>query len=246
MNIFYTVLYQPLFNLLIWLYNVLPFGDIGFAIIVLTILIKLILWPFTNASLRSQKALQGIQPKLDALKVEHKDDKEKLAKAMMELYTAEKVNPLSSCLPLLVQLPILWALYRVLSDGLHVDRLGALYGFIQAPTLIDTQFLGIVDLAQNSIPLAVIAGAFQFWQTKMLMARRPPSDVRKKEGARDENLMASMNKSMMYFMPVFTVVIGATLPGGLTLYWVVMNVMSIVQQYVVFRKKDAVVITPAS
>ncbi|MFH1404671.1 MAG: YidC/Oxa1 family membrane protein insertase [Patescibacteria group bacterium] len=237
-GIFHTVLYQPLFNLLIWLYNVLPFADIGFAIIVLTIIIKLILWPFTNASLRSQKALQEIQPKLEDLKQEHKNDKEKLAKAMMELYTKEKVNPLSSCLPLLVQLPILWALYRVLRDGMTADHFDALYQFVSAPESIHTMFLGIVDLTKRSIPLAVLAGIFQFFQTRMLMRRRPPKDLRKKEGVKDENMMATMNKSMLYFMPVFTVFIGSSLPGGLTLYWVAVNVVSIIQQKIVFSKKE--------
>lgn len=237
MNVFHEALYRPLFNLLIWLYNVIPGADIGFAIIALTVIVKLILWPLTNASLKSQKALQDLQPKLDALKEEHKDDKEKLAKAMMELYTKEKVNPLSSCLPILVQIPILIALYRVLSDGLHVESLSALYSFVENPGSINEMFLGIVNLAERSIPLAVLAGIFQFWQTKMLIARRPPKQVQGKPGAKDEEMLASMNQSMMYFMPVMTVVIGASLPGGLTLYWVAINVVSIIQQYMVFKKK---------
>lgn len=237
MNVFHETLYRPLFNLLIWLYNVIPGADIGFAIIALTVIVKLILWPLTNASLKSQKALQDLQPKLDALKEEHKDDKEKLAKAMMELYSTEKVNPLSSCLPILVQIPILIALYRVLSDGLHVESLSALYAFVANPGSINEMFLGIVNLGERSIPLAVLAGIFQFWQTKMLLARRPPKQVAGKPGAKDEEMLASMNQSMMYFMPVMTVVIGASLPGGLTLYWVAINVVSIIQQYMVFKKK---------
>lgn len=237
MNVFHEALYRPLFNLLIWLYNVIPGADIGFAIIALTILVKLVLWPLTNASLKSQKALQDLQPKLEALKEEHKDDKEKLAKAMMELYAKEKVNPLSSCLPILIQIPILIALYRVLSDGLHAESLSALYSFVQNPGSINAMFLGIVDLGKRSIPLAVLSGLFQFWQTRMLIARRPPKQVRGKEGSKDEEMLASMNQSMLYFMPVMTVVIGASLPGGLTLYWVAINVVSIVQQYMVFKKK---------
>ncbi|OGL96001.1 hypothetical protein A2348_00720 [Candidatus Uhrbacteria bacterium RIFOXYB12_FULL_58_10] len=237
MNVFHEALYRPLFNLLIWLYDVIPGADIGFAIIALTVLVKLALWPLTNASLKSQKALQDLQPKLDALKEEHKDDKEKLAKSMMELYSSEKVNPLSSCLPILVQIPILIALYRVLSDGLHVESLSALYSFVANPGAINEMFLGIVNLGERSVPLAVLAGLFQFWQTRMLLARRPPKQVRGKPGAKDEEMLASMNQSMMYFMPVMTVVIGASLPGGLTLYWVAINVVSIVQQYMVFGKK---------
>lgn len=234
MNIFYEGLYRPLFNLLIWLYDVIPGADIGFAIIALTVVVKLVLWPLTHASLKSQKMLQDLQPKLDALKEEHKDDKEALAKAMMELYKNEKVNPLSSCLPVLVQIPILIALYRVLSDGLHAESLSALYAFVHNPGSINAMFLGVLDLGQKSIPLAVLSGVFQFWQTRMLIARRPPKAVRGSEGSRDEDMLAGMNQSMLYFMPVMTAVIGASLPGGLTLYWVAINVISIIQQYVVF------------
>jgi YidC/Oxa1 family membrane protein insertase len=235
MSLFHEVLYRPLFNLLIWLYDVIPGADIGFAIIALTVVVKLALWPLTSASLKSQKALQDLQPKLDELKEQHGDDKEKLAKAMMDLYAKEKVNPLSSCLPILVQIPILIALYQVLSAGLHVESLSALYAFVQNPGSIDEMFLGIVNLGERSVPLALFAGASQFWQTKMLIARRPPKQVRGKPGSKDEEMLASMNQTMLYVMPVMTTVIGFSLPGGLTLYWVAINVISIIQQYVVFR-----------
>src|SRR3989338_10828438 len=113
---FHAILYQQLFNLLIWLYNILPGADLGFAIIGISIIVKLALWPLSHASLKSQKALQELQPKLEGLKEQFKNDKEGLAKAMMQLYQTEKVNPLSSCLPILVQIPILFALYAVLQD----------------------------------------------------------------------------------------------------------------------------------
>jgi len=237
MNLWHEILYRPLFNLLIGIYNIIPGADMGLAIIGLTILIKLLLWPLTHSSLKSQKALQEIQPKLEELKAKHKDDKEALAKAMMELYTAEKVNPLSSCLPILIQLPILIALYQVLSAGLTADSLNALYAFVPNPGTINETFLGFVNLAERSIPLAILAGILQFVQTRMLIAKRPPKKLRTKEGAKDEDMLAAMNDSMLYFMPVMTVVIGASLPGGLTLYWVAVNAISIFQQALAFRKK---------
>ncbi len=236
MGLFQTLLEQPMYNLLIGLYNVLPGADLGFAIIALTVVIKLVLWPLTNSSLKSQRAMQQLQPKLDAIKEQHKDDKEALAKAMMELYSKEKVNPLSSCLPLLIQLPVLIALYRVFMAGLREDGLSMLYPFVSNPGAVNEMFLGLVDLGERSIPLAVLAGAFQFVQTKMLMVKRPPPAVRNKPGAKDEDMMAAMNKSMLYFMPVMTVAIGISLPAGLTLYWVAVSVISVLQQFLVFRK----------
>ncbi len=237
MGLFYLLLEQPMFNLLIGLYNVIPGADMGFAIIALTILIKLLLWPLTHSSLVSQKALQEIQPKLDLLKEQYKDDKEGLAKAMMALYAEEKVNPLSSCLPVLVQLPILIALYKVLSFGLLPENLVQLYVFIPHPETINTMFLGFVDLTVRNIPLAIIAGVLQFFQTRMLIARRPPKAIQKSPGVVDETILTSMNQSMLYLMPIMTIVIGASLPGGLTLYWVAVNAISIIQQLIAFSKK---------
>jgi YidC/Oxa1 family membrane protein insertase len=129
-------------------------------------------------------------------------------------------------------------LYRVLLSGLSADNLGDLYPFVPNPGDINASFLGFIDLTKKNIPLALIAGALQFFQTKMLTGKRPPPQVRKTEGGKDEDLMASMNRSMTYMMPVMTVFIGASLPGGLTLYWVAINAFSIVQQAIAFRKTD--------
>ena len=233
---FHTILYVPIFNLLVFFYEILPGADIGFAIIALTVLIKLILWPFMSKSLKSQKALQELQPKIEELKAKHGADKEALAKGMMELYQKEKVNPLASCLPLLVQLPILIALYQVLLGGFAADTLTQLYSFVTNPGSINHVFLGVIDLSVSSLYLAVLAGYFQFFQTRMLMAKQPPKQVAGKKGAFDETMLASMNKSMLMFMPAITVIIGATLPAGLTLYWVTVNIVSILQQQFVFSK----------
>lgn len=240
MNIFYVLLFQPILNLLVFFYNIIPGAEIGFAIIALTILIKLILWPLMNTSLKSQKALQELQPKMNELKEKYKDDKTALSKAMMELYKNEKVNPLSSCLPVLIQLPVLIALYQVLYQGFGTNVLGQLYPFIHNPEHINTVFLGLVDLSKINLPLAVLSGVLQFFQTRMIMARQPKKPIKGIEGAKDENMMMAMNRSMMYLMPLMTVFIGAKLPGGLTLYWVVVNIISIVQQYIVFNKMKKV------
>ena len=109
---------------------------------------------------------------------------------------------------------------------------------MQNPGEVNNIFLGIIDLAEASLFLAVLAGIFQFFQTRMLISSRPPKEVRGSKGSKDESMMASMNKSMLYFMPIITVVIGATLPGGLTLYWVTINIFSIIQQSIVFKKKS--------
>lgn len=241
-QIYNAIIYQPLFNLLVWLYNVIPGHDIGIAIILLTIAVKIILYPLSLQSIRSQKALQTLQPKLDALKKQHTDNKEALARATMELYKQEKVNPLSSCLPLLVQLPVFIALYQVLQRGLSTSDFSMLYSFISNPGLLNPISLGMLDLSKPSIVLAVLAGAAQFWQAKMLVTKPQP----KVEGAKDESVTAVMNKQMLYIMPAMTVFIGWRFPAGLALYWLVTTALTAVQQLWMFRNKKTIILPSPS
>ncbi len=233
--LFNTIFYQPLFNLLVWFYNVIPGHDIGLAIVLLTILIKLILYPFSLQAIRAQKALAELQPKMEELKVKYKGQKEEMSKAMMALYKEHKVNPLSSCLPVLIQLPFLIAVYQVFIHGLSSQGLENLYSFVANPGHINSVSMGFLDLLKPNIILAVLAGAAQFWQTKMMPRAKPPEKV---PGSKDEGMTAMMNKQMLYFMPLITVFIGATLPGGLTFYWFFTTLLTVVQQYFYFKKNN--------
>ena len=230
---FTTIFYQPILNALVFLYNTIP--DIGAAIILLTVIIKLALWTLNNKALESQKNLSRLQPKIEALKTQYKDDRKMLAQKTMELYKAENINPASSCVPLLIQLPFLWAVFMVFKDGLAHGRLDLVYPFIHKPESINPiAFFGLMDLSLPSIPLAVAAGVAQFFATKMLMHARPP----KTEGAKDESMAAMINKQMMYTMPIITVFIGLRLPGGLSLYWLVTTLLTIAQQYLILKDRD--------
>jgi YidC/Oxa1 family membrane protein insertase len=233
---FNTIFYHPIYNLLIFLYTTVPGRDLGIAIILLTIIVKLALWPLSTKALRSQKALAEIQPKLEALKKEYGDKQEELAKAMMALYSKEKVSPFSSCLPILIQLPVFIALYHALSQGLKSSGFEVLYPFVTNPGSITPTFLGFMDLAAPSIALAVLAGVTQYFQAKMMITRQQP---KKTPGAADEQMLATMNKQMLYMMPVLTVVLGWKLPAGLSLYWLMTNALTIAQQAVYFREGKA-------
>jgi YidC/Oxa1 family membrane protein insertase len=229
---FETFFYQPILNLVIFLYDIIPGNDLGVAIIVLTIIIKLLLLPLSKIAITSQKALQDLQPKLEELKKKHKDNKEAMSKEMMKLYKENKVNPLSSCLPLLIQLPFLWAVFRVFRNGFENGTLDLVYSFISRPDSINYISFGFIDLSVRNIPIAVLAGVAQFWQTKMMMTKR---SAVKSPGAKDEDMMAIMNKQMLYFMPILTVVIGIQFPGGLALYWLTTTILTGVQQYYLFN-----------
>lgn len=236
---FHAVLYQPLFNLLIFLYNIIPGNDIGVAIIILTLIIRFALYPLNKKSIQSQKDLQTLQPKLEEIKKKYADNKQEQGRAMMELYKNEKVNPFSSCLPLLIQLPFLIAVYYVFREGLtNPDALNLVYSFIYRPDSINPVSLGYFDLSKTSPILAVLAGLAQYWQAKMMVATRPPQNLRAQEGARDEDMMAIMNKQMIYFMPAITIFIGLTFPAGLTLYWLITTVFTALQQLYIFHQHD--------
>jgi len=234
-NIFQVVFYQPILNLLIFLYNIIPGNDLGLAIIAMTVIIKLILLPLSKQSIRSQKSLQDLQPKINELKKRYADNKGAMGKAMMELYRQEKVNPFSSCLPLLIQLPFLWAVFGVFRNGLNGQSLNLVYSFIHRPEIINPLSFGLIDLSKPNVLLAVLAGLAQFWQAKMMSTKRPPL---KSKGSRDEDMMAIMNKQMLYFMPALTVFIGLTFPGGLALYWLTTTVLTALQQLYLFKRQE--------
>jgi len=239
MGIFTTVFTQPIFNFVVWLYDTLPGNDLGVAIILLTIAAKLLLLPFSAQALRSQRALQDLQPKIQALREKHKgeDQKQELARATLAMYRQEKVSPFSSLLPVLVQLPILIALYSALRDILD-SRLNLLYSFIPNPGTIHPFFLGFINLATPSLALAFLAALAQYGQAKMMPIAPPPRAVVGKAGSKDEGSLAAMNKQMRYMMPAFTFFISASLPAGLALYWFMTNLLAIVQQHYVMHEKD--------
>lgn len=243
-----TILYQPLYNFLILLYQYLPGHDFGFAVIVLTILIRLILYPLMAQSLKSQKILSDLQPKIKEIQERFKNDKQKQAKEIFSLYQKEKINPFSSFLSILVQFPILIALYQVFWKGLNPETINHLYSFIPNPGQIDPTFLGVINLAQSSaikidniqhyiwpnVLLIILVGVTQFIQTKLLM---PKSRESLKKQDQTSQFSSMLQKQMLYFFPVFIIFILWNLPTALSLYLVITNLFSIGQQYLILKPK---------
>ncbi len=232
-NAFNLILYQPLFNALILLYLYIPGHDFGLAIILLTIIIKLAFYPLAAKGIRSQRALSEIQPKIKEIQEKYKDDKEKQSRAMMDFYKQEKINPFSGCLPLLIQLPILIALFRLFWRGFGPEQMHFLYGFVPHVGQIDTTLLGLINLAESSAILAVITGVAQFFQTKMVAPQKKPG----KKGNPDFSQV--MQKQMLYFFPVFTVFILWRMPSAIAVYWLTTTLFTIVQQYIILKKNDS-------
>lgn len=231
-SIFNTVLYQPLFNILVLLYEHLPGHDFGVAVIGLTVIIRIFLYPLMAKSIKSQKILSELQPKVQEIQQKYKNDKEKQAKETMGLYQKEKINPFGGCLPLLIQLPILIALFQVFWKGLQPEAMKWLYSFVPHPGEIDPSFLGIINLSQASLPLAILAGITQFFQTKMIT----PKTLKPQTKDQMSQFSNMMQKQMLYFFPIFTVFILWKLPAAIGLYWVITALFSILQQYLIFKK----------
>ncbi len=242
LSVFYNdIIYRPLLNLLIFFYNIIPGHDIGAVIIVVTILIRLALAPSFHRSLKSQKAMNDLQPKLNEIREKFKEDKEGQAKAMMQLYKDYKINPFSSCLPLLIQLPILIGLYQVFRIALAGRSISGLYSFVKAPLSINPKFLGLVDLSKigwsasgyywPAIILGILAGLAQFWQSKLMMP---------KTSQQQDVTMKAMSLQTTYILPLLSMIIAVRLPAGLPLYWVVTTLFAVGQQYYILRKKQPI------
>ena len=236
--LFDTLFYLPLYNGLIFLIDIVPLHDVGTALVVLTLLVKTVLYPLSKKASLSQYRMRALEPELSRIKEKHGHDKTEHARQTMELYRTNGINPFSSFLTLLLQLPILIALYLIfLNGGLPAVNLEYLYSFIQAPALVNTEFAGMFDLAQKSIPLAILAGLTQFVQARLALPPLPAS-LKPSTGATPsfkEDFGRSMNMQFRYVMPVFIAVISYTLPSAIALYWSVGNIFAIAQELLVKR-----------
>ncbi len=240
LSLFHSIIYQPLYNILIFLYNVVPGKDFGVSIILITILLRTVLIPLYKKQIESQKKLQELQPKIKALQEQTKNNKEQQTKQLMELYKENKTNPFSGCLPLIVQLIFLIAIYQVLikisSNGLTVDS-SQLYSFISSPEKINQLFISLVDLTKPSIIIAALAAIAQYFQTKMLMGQQPTAALQT-ENTDKPDIAQMMNKQMLYLGPFLTLFIGIKFPAGLSLYWLTGTLFMLIQQIMLQKKSS--------
>lgn len=247
-GLFDSILYVPFFNFLVFLYNTIAFEDFGMAIILLTLIIRLILSPLSVKTLKSQKILSELQPKILEIQDKFKDDREKQTRQIMELYRQQKVNPFSGCLPLLIQLPILIALYRVSIAGFEENALSVLYNFVKNPDFLNPTSLGFIDLTKRNIFLSVIAGISQFFQTKSSLASQKKPAFQKSQttsspqaltsqSVAKQNLGGLMSQQMLYFLPLITIIISMSFPAGLPLYWIATTAFSVLEQVYISRLK---------
>lgn len=229
-----TLIYTPILNILVLLLSYITFGDLGFAIILLTILVKTILYPLSRKAITSQIELALIQKDLAELKAKGLS-KEDHAKATFELYRQKKVNPFSGCIVMLIQIPIIFGLYLVLSRGLDFAN-APLYSFVHAPETMNTVFLGLIDLLKtHSIPIAVIVALSQFAQAYF----SPTQKIQAQHASNTTGFAADMQKSMQtqmkFIFPLFIGFIAYRFQAAVGLYWVANNLITMVQERSIAR-----------
>jgi YidC/Oxa1 family membrane protein insertase len=236
---FDALLYRPLYNLLIALIDI-PYVDAGIAVIVLTCIVKLLLFPISMKAVRAQEAMTLLQPEITAIQEKHKDDRNALALATLELYRKNGVNPFSGILTILIQIPIILALYWVFyKGGLPVINVEKLYSFVPNPSSVDTSFLGVLEVTQSkSIIVALLTAATAFLQANITMMK-PNLTSKPGESMRDD-MVRSMHMQMKYVLPLVVGFVAFGLQVVVGLYWITSNLFGIGQHlYIKSKMKKA-------
>jgi len=232
---FKIFLAQPLFNALIVIYLFLPNHDLGVAMILLTIGIKVLIFPINRKAYRLQAAMASLQPRLKMIQEKYKSNPAEQARLTTELFQAEKINPLASFGPLLIQLPILLALYQLFWKGVWDANTQLLYPFLPQPGQINPFFLNWLDLSQPSLGLAALAGVLQFAQSTVLMSLQPTPPA---ADERQAMVTKILQKEMLFLFPLLTFFILIKMPSALGLYWSVSSLLAVAEQF--WFKKHAV------
>jgi len=232
-NIWNTVLYGPLLNALAFLVSIVPGGDVGIAVIILTLIVKTVLFPLSQRSIESQIKMNLLAPELKKIK-NSGASKEEQAKQTFELYKHHKTNPFSGCLLVLIQIPVIFALYYVFLKGIDFQG-GLLYPFVHAPEHVNMLFLGVLDISQKGLTiLAVLAGISQYLQASLMPK---PVISKKTPNSFQENMSRSMQTQMKYIFPFVVAFIAYSVSGAVALYWITSNIFAIGQQIYANKKK---------
>jgi len=232
-ELFNDLFFIPLYNFLVFLIDIIPGGDVGFAVIALTLIVKFILFPLSKSAVKTSIKSREVQGELEALKEKYKDNREELGRAMLELYKKHEINPFSGIALIFIQLPVVLALYWVVyKGGLPVINLDILYSFIPAPTSVDMTFLGVFHIAESkSIVLALLAAITQHIQARLSFPKQAEADNSKKDTPNFQaDLMRGMQIQIKWVLPIFIFFISYGLISVVALYWTISNIFGIGQE----------------
>lgn len=224
--VFNLIIYQPLYNGLIFVMDLIPWADAGVAVIIFTFLIKLALFPISQKATYTQLRMKSFEGDLKLLQEKHKGNREAHARATMDFYKEKKINPFSTLFLALVQIPIILALYYIFyNGGLPAIKTELLYSFVSTPQ-VDMHFLGLIDITKGSLLLAVLVGITQYFQVRFAMPVTPKTSG----GTFKDDFARTLNLQMRYFLPILVAVIAYTISGAVSLYWITSNLFAIGQE----------------
>ncbi|MBU6388782.1 membrane protein insertase YidC [Patescibacteria group bacterium] len=229
---FHVVFYNPIYNALVAFIALTPGGDVGVAVILLTLLIRLILLPFSLSAARTQRAMKILEPKIKELKEKHKGDKEKEALETLALYREAEVNPFASILTVFIQIPVLLALYGVFryEPFLTLDA-ARLYTLTPLPHAVSLRFLGVISVTGKSLVLAVLAGLTQFLQAHLALS----GTMKPSSGSAQGDFQKVVGMQLKYVFPFLIAAISYTTSGAIALYFIATNLAGSLQELYVRR-----------
>ncbi len=233
--LYHSLIYNPLYNILVELFNLFSWIDAGIAVVVLTIIVRLVLFPLSKKSVLTQVKMKELGPELEALKEKYKNNSEEQAKQTLALYKAKGVNPFSGIFLILLQLPIIWALYQIfLHAGFPEVNSSILYPFVKVPEFINIQFLGLFNITEKNIVLAILAALSTYFQIKLAANKMQTPSTKERSFGND--LAKSMQTQMKYFFPVIVFFIAYKISGVIALYWLTSNLFTIGQEIWIQKK----------
>lgn len=238
--IWHTFFFDPVYNGLIFFIGIIPGGDVGLAIIATIVVVKVILLPLSVKAAKTQRIMREIEPKLREIKETHKDNREAQALAMMTVYREAGMNPFASLFLILLQIPIVIALYFAVYSGGGVKlpdiNVALLYDFVSNPSFVNMNFLGWIDITGKSVFLAFLAGVTQYYQVKVSLPELPPRDPNKAPDMKDE-FIRNMHMQMRYVMPVIIFFVSYIISAAIALYFFVSNIVAILQELYIKRHR---------
>ncbi|MCD6094487.1 membrane protein insertase YidC [bacterium] len=240
--VFQQVLYRPLFNLLVLIYEYVPPYDFGISILLLTFLIRMALWPLNSKAIISQRETQikaqKMQEKMKEIMRKYREDPMRQNQEIGRLWKENKFNPFSGFVPMAIQIIILIALYQVFRTIVQPEQFGFLYSFVPRPDVINPTLFGLIDLSKPSWVLAILTGISQYFYSKTSFLPQKKTKVKKRDPKKDQmqKMQKIMQEQMTYFMPLIITFISLGFPGALPLYWCFSNIIGIVQQKMIYKK----------
>lgn len=228
--LFYSLIYRPLYSGFVFLVGAVPSHDVGIAVILITIVVRFILYPLSRRAIAAQLAMKKITPEIEALKRKFKDKPEEQGRAIFALYKERDIHPFAGIALILLQLPIMIGLYYVIvHGGLSSIDPSVLYSFVHMPDTVNMEFLGLIDMRQHSILLAVLAALSQLAYTRLSMG--PKNTDSPVEASLSGDMAKSFEFQARYVLPAMVGVISFYLAAAAPLFWTTGNIFMLIQEY---------------